>query len=83
MSATPTTETASLFSDRDALRRLAEEVDAKAGIGSDPTITPEKVQALMRAEGIRAEDNLFSRDIIRARYPDEDPDEIAALAGEV
>lgn len=51
--------------------KLVQEINAKVGFEYDPTTTPEKAQEMMRAHGIRAEDNLFSRDIIRSRYPDE------------
>ncbi len=60
-----------LFVDKDWLRQALAELDVKTGFVPDPDATPEKAQELMRAEGIRAEDNLFSRDIIRSRYPDE------------
>lgn len=60
-----------LFVDKDRLRQALVELDAKTGFVPDPDATPEKSQELMRAEGIRAKDNLFSRDIIRSRYPDE------------
>lgn len=52
-------------------RELIAKINAQMGFVPDPEATPEKARALMRACGIRAEDNLFSRDIIRARYPDE------------
>jgi hypothetical protein len=66
----PTKE--SLFPDKARLRRLAAEQDRQAGITFDPTATPEKVRELMRACGVRPEENLFSRDILRVKYPDED-----------
>lgn len=46
-------------------------INAQMGFVPDPEATPEKARDLMRAGGIRAEDSLFSRDIIRARYPDD------------
>jgi hypothetical protein len=33
----------------------------------DPTVTVAKVRAMMLADGVRPEDNLFSRGIIAAR----------------
>lgn len=60
-----------LGEDREWLRQEVARVNALMGFVPDPDATPQKARALMRAEGIRAEDNLFSRDIIRARYPDE------------
>jgi hypothetical protein len=58
------------FSDKEALLRILEENDARTGFVFDPTATPEQIRELMRAQGIRPEDNLLSRDIIRARYED-------------
>ncbi len=63
--------TTKLFLDKTALGQLLEEADARSGFVHDPTATPHKAREAMRAQGIRAEDNVFSRDIIRARYPDE------------
>ncbi len=34
----------------------------------EPTMTAQELRASMRAHGVRAEDNLCSRDIIRQRY---------------
>jgi hypothetical protein len=59
-------------SDKEVMLRLLEEQDARTGFVFDPTATPEKVRELMRACGVRPEDNIFSRDIIRAKYPDEE-----------
>lgn len=61
----------SLYVDREQIRREIEWANTQMGFVPDPDATAEKAQALMRAEGIRAEDNLFSRDIIRARYPED------------
>jgi hypothetical protein len=58
--------------DKEALLKLLEEQDRRTGFVFDPTVTPEKVRDLMRACGVRPEDNIFSRDIIRAKYPDEE-----------
>lgn len=52
--------------------KLAREVNAQAGIPDDLDVTAEQVQEMMRALGIRAEDNIFSRDIICTRYEDEE-----------
>jgi hypothetical protein len=59
------------FADKEALIKLSDELDAQAGIVHDPTATVEQVRELMRAAGIRPEDNILSRDIIRAKYPDD------------
>jgi hypothetical protein len=64
-----------LSAERKALIKLAMENNAKAGIAHDPTATGQKARELMLAQGIRPEDNLFSRDIIRSKYPDEEIEE--------
>ncbi len=69
------TETRQWLSDKEALRELIEEIDAKAGIVYDPTMTRKKLREILLAQGIRPEDNLLSRDIIPAKYPDEPIDE--------
>lgn len=64
-------DTNALYVDKAWLLRAVTELETRIGFVPDPNATPEKAQELMRAEGIRPEDNLFSRDIIRTRYPDE------------
>jgi hypothetical protein len=59
------------FSDKEALLRFLEEQDTDTGFVFDPNVTPEKVYEMMLAQGIRPEDNILSRDSIRARYEDE------------
>jgi prevent-host-death family protein len=57
---------------REELRRIAEAADVRAGIPLKPTMTIEELRAYMENVcGVRPEDNAFSRDIIRARYPEE------------
>ena len=58
------------FADKAELNRLMDELEAQIGFIPDPDATPEKVQQLMRADGIRPEENAFSREIIRMRYGD-------------
>jgi hypothetical protein len=60
------------LSDRQEMLRFLEQEDVRTGFVFDPKVTPEKVRELMMACGIRPEDNLFSRDIIQAKYPDEE-----------
>jgi hypothetical protein len=52
--------------------RLMEEIDARAGVVDDPTMTIEKLREMQRRLGIRPQDNILSREIIRMRYRDED-----------
>jgi hypothetical protein len=61
----------SLLVDKRALQRAVEELNARMGFVPDPDATPEKVRAMMQADGIRPEDNAFSREIIRMRYEEE------------
>ena len=49
------------------LRAMAARQFEEFGIEYDPHVTVEQIRAMMRAEGIRAEDNEFSRGIIAAR----------------
>ena len=55
------------FADKQAIQRIVEEQNARMGFVPDPTATPEKVREMMRALGIRAEDNMASCGIIAAR----------------
>lgn len=61
------TDTTSLVADKAALARMVAEQNKLLGIVPDETATPQKVREMMRALGIRAEDNLFSCGIIAAR----------------
>jgi hypothetical protein len=56
-----------LVADKAALRRILEEQDKLTGFIPDPTATPQKARELMLADGVRAEENIGSRDIIRVR----------------
>jgi hypothetical protein len=65
----------SMIVDKQWLREQFAAMDARTGFVVDPTVTAEKVRAMMLAEGIRPEDNVFSRAILRERYPEDYPDE--------
>ena len=60
-------EAKSLVADKETLRRILEEQDRKTGFIPDPAMTPQKVCEMMLADGIRSEDNAFSREIIQMR----------------
>jgi hypothetical protein len=67
-----------LFIDPEMIRRVVAETNEKMGIESGPTMTPEELQELMIAEGVRPEDCIGSRGIIEERYgtaeqPEETP----------
>lgn len=51
----------------DELRAIVAQQFEEFGIEYDPTATADDARRMMRAEGIRAEDNEFSRGIIAAR----------------
>jgi hypothetical protein len=53
--------------DKKAIQRIVAEQNRRMGFVPDPDATAEKALALMRAQGIRPEDNLGSRGIIAAR----------------
>lgn len=59
------------FLDKTEIRRIVAEQNAAVGFVPDPAATAEKAQALvaelLRAKGIRPEDNIFSCGIIAAR----------------
>jgi hypothetical protein len=56
-----------LIADKRALRRILEEADKLTGFVLDPMATPEKLHEMMLADGVRPEDNIGSREIIRMR----------------
>lgn len=55
------------FLDKKEIQRIVAEQNEKMGFVPDPIATPQKVREMMRALGIRAEDNIFSCGIIAAR----------------
>ena len=57
--------------DKAALRKLAREVNERAGICGPPEITAEELQARIIREGVRPEDNAASRELLRMRYGDD------------
>jgi hypothetical protein len=56
---------------RQALVRRMQEIDARAGVVDDPTITVERLREMMRARGVRPEDNGASHELIQMRYGDD------------
>ncbi len=56
-----------LYLDKREIQRLVAEQYAAMGIEDDPTATPQKAREMMKALGIRADENWFSRGIIAAR----------------
>ena len=72
MAVQPAAKPAIRFADKDELNRLMDEIEKQIGFVPDPDATPEKVQQLMLADGVRPEENAFSREIVRMRSK-EDP----------
>jgi hypothetical protein len=60
------------FIDKEWLRERMAEIDDRQGFVVDPTVTARQVRQMMIADGIRPEENEFSREIIRMR-DQEDP----------
>ena len=63
--------------DKAELRRIMAAVNARMGVVPDPTATAEQARAMMRAEGIRPEENAFSRELIKMR-----DEKIGPISGE-
>jgi hypothetical protein len=57
----------SLFADKKRLQQLVAEQNALIGLVRDPTATAAESRAMILAEGVRPEENLFSCGIISAR----------------
>jgi hypothetical protein len=64
----------SLVIDKDRVRRLAEELNRRMGVTIDPYATPGRAREMMRARGIRPEDNEFSRDLMELRSQKYEPE---------
>ena len=58
----------SVFVDKDEIRRLVVEVNARIGFVPDPTATVQKVRAMIQAEGLHPKDDAFITEIMRRRY---------------
>jgi hypothetical protein len=57
----------SMLANKAALRLILEEQDRQTKFVPDPSATPQKARELMIAQGIRAEDNEVSCEILRTR----------------
>lgn len=62
--------------DKKWLQEQFAEMDARTGFVVDKTMTAEKLHALMLESGVRPEDNILSRGILRERYPDDFPGDL-------
>ena len=57
--------------DRQVILKALAESNAAMGFIPVPGATAQQVRGMMAAQGIRAEDNFASREMIALRYPDE------------
>ncbi len=55
------------FADKEPLRKTFDELFTRMGISHVHPIGAEQLQEMMRKEGVKAEDNIFSRGIIEMR----------------
>jgi len=60
-----------LYVDRQVILKALTESNAAMGFVPVPGATAQQAREMMAAQGIRAEDNIFSREMIALRYPDE------------
>jgi hypothetical protein len=60
------------LANKEELNRLMDEIEQRRGFVPDPAATIEKLREMLRAEGVRPEDNTFSREIIRMRCGEEE-----------
>jgi hypothetical protein len=56
-----------VYADKEALLELLEEQDRQTGFQLDRSVTPERVREMMLADGVRPEECIASREIIRMR----------------
>jgi len=56
---------------REEMAELMREIDARAGIVGEPTMTIEELHELQKAHGVRPEDNGATRELLRMRYGDD------------
>ena len=58
--------------DKEELRQAFADWATEMGVVIDEndTTTPQQVREMMLAEGVRPEDNILSRALLRMRYPD-------------
>jgi uncharacterized protein YneF (UPF0154 family) len=60
-----------MFADEEAIRQRVEQLNLEMGFTADPSVTVEKVRAMMLAEGIRPADNSFTRELMQMCYGEE------------
>lgn len=70
MAVQDTVDPRSLLIDKHELRRLMDRANERMGFVLDDTATPEKAQARTLSDGVRPEDCVASRELMRMRYAD-------------
>ena len=48
------------------LREIGRKANEAAGVTGEPTVTPEELKARMVRKGVRSEDRIFTREVIRS-----------------
>jgi hypothetical protein len=56
------------FIDKASLRAALAELNEQMGIVHDPAATEERARMMMLEDGVRPEDNILTRELIRMRY---------------
>lgn len=64
---TPEPNVQRLIADREALLRILEDHERRTGFVPDPTATAQKAREIMLADGVRSEENAFSRELMAMR----------------
>lgn len=59
------------YADKEEMNRLMDAIEKQMGFVPDPDATPQKAREIMLADGVRPEENIFSREIMRMRYGDD------------
>lgn len=59
------------YVDKEAMRRILDAQNERLGFVPVPGATARKAREMMLADGVRPEDNILSREILRMRYEEE------------
>lgn len=54
--------------DKEAYWPALDALNVEIGVRDEPDLSTQEIRALMLADGVRPEDNAFSRELIRMRY---------------
>jgi len=59
------------LANKEELNRLMDGIEQRRCFVPDPEATIEKLREMLRAEGVRPEDNALTRELLQMRYGDE------------